>query len=127
MKTNKRVGIWMDHSAAILMELANDTIVKSNIESEYTNQEKEFTFTKNENVLHNKEQQLRLNYYKKLSDAIRNFQEVLLFGPTDAKKELLNMLKADHLFAEIKIELKQADKMTENQMNAFVKEHFGVK
>jgi len=49
---------------------------------------------------------------------------VFLFGPTDAKVELFNILEADHRFAKIKIEVKHADKMTENQQHAFVKKFF---
>ena len=74
--------------------------------------------------MHTKEQHQQSSYYKKLRDAIKNYQEVVLFGPTDAKNELLNLLKADHLFENIKIEVKHYDKMTENQMHAFVREYF---
>jgi len=49
---------------------------------------------------------------------------VLLFGPTTAKNELANLLKDDHLFEKIKVEVRQADRMTENQEHAFVKDHF---
>jgi len=35
------------------------------------------------------------------------YQEVVLFGPTDAKNELSNMVKTDHLFDEIKIEVEK--------------------
>jgi hypothetical protein len=47
-----------------------------------------------------------------------------LFGPTDAKNELLNMVKTDHLFNEIKIEVENSDKMTESQMHTFVRDYF---
>lgn len=57
-------------------------------------------------------------------EEIRNYDEVILFGPTNAKVELLNILKKDHLFEKIKIDVLPADKMTENQLHAFVKEHF---
>jgi len=40
------------------------------------------------------------------------------------KVELLNTLRADHLFAKIKIEVKQTGKLTENQQHAFVREYF---
>jgi hypothetical protein len=49
---------------------------------------------------------------------------VVLFGPTDAKKELLNLVKTDHLFEGIKIEVKNSDKMTEDQMHTFVRDYF---
>ncbi len=124
MTTAKSLGIWMDHSSAHLMEFSSDSIETNVIESQFTHQQKEQTMHKGESHMHNKEQHQQSDYYKKLAEAIRNYEEVILFGPTDAKAELHNILKADHRFADIKIEVKQADKMTENQEHAFVKEHF---
>ncbi len=120
----KRLGIWMDHSNAHLMELTIDPMKTNTITSTFTHTEKEESLSKNENLMHNKEQQQQSAYYKQLGDAIKNYTDVILFGPTNAKVELFNILKADHLFAKIKIETKQADKMTENQQHAFVKEYF---
>ena len=117
----------MDHSVAVLLDFTDDTIVKRNIESEIIIPDGEFTLTLNENSLQNKQQQRNLNYYKKVGDAIRNYNEVLLFGPTDAKNELFNLIKNDNHFEDIKIKVKNADKMTENQMNAFVRVHFEAK
>jgi hypothetical protein len=74
--------------------------------------------------MHNKEQHLHLEYYKKLGDIIRNYKEVVLFGPTDAKSELHNLLAANHLFVKVKITVRQTDKMTENQQHAFVRDYF---
>jgi len=122
MKNIKQMGIWMDHSNAILMELTNETIIKHSVVSESTHPINEQGMIMQGKPLHNKEQ--RFSYFKKLSDAIRNFQEVVLFGPTDAKNELLNLLKADHLFENIKIEAKNSDKMTDNQMYAFIRAYF---
>ena len=124
MKKIKQLGIWMDHSIAFLIDVTNDTIVQSNIESEFTHDDKKFGLSKDEKLMHIKEQHLQSSYYKKLSDTIRQYQEVVLFGPTDAKTELLNLLKTNHLFENIKIKVEHADKMTENQMHAFVREYF---
>jgi hypothetical protein len=124
MKIRKQAGIWMDHSNAILMELTNDIIIQNNVFSEFTHDEKESALSKSENLMHHKEQQHQLSYYKKLSNALKRYNEVVLFGPTDAKSELLNLLKADHLFENVKIEIKQSDKMTESQMHTFVREYF---
>jgi len=106
------------------MDLSNDTIIENIIVSEFTQKEKELSLEKNEKFMHNKEQQLQSSYYKKLSDVIKKYQEVVLFGPTDAKNELLNLLKVDHLFANIKIEVKDTDKMSAIKMHDFVKEYF---
>jgi hypothetical protein len=124
MKNIKQMGIWMDHSVAFLMELTNNTIIQNSVTSEFTHQDKEEGLIKSEKHMHIKEQHLQSSFYKKLSDIIKNYQEIVLFGPTDAKNELLNLLKADHLFENIKIEVKHADKMTKNNMHTFVKEYF---
>jgi hypothetical protein len=124
MTTAKDLGIWMDHSSAHLMEFTVDPIETKTIESKFTHEEKETSLDKGENLMHNKEQHERSGYYKKIGETIRNYEEVILFGPTEAKAELFNILKADHHFDKIKIEVKQTDKMTENQQHAFVREHF---
>lgn len=124
MKTKKNMGIWMDHSAAHLMEFVNNTIVTNIVTSEFTHEEKAHALSKNENLMHNKEQHEQTKYYKKIGDAIKDCEKVVLFGPTTAKNELLNLLKEDHHFEKIKIDVKHADKMTENQQHAFVRTHF---
>ena len=124
MTTAKNLGIWMDHSSAHLMEFTTDPIETKTISSKFTHEEKVDSLSKGENRMHNKEQHQQSEYYKKLGESIKNYEEVILFGPTDAKVELFNLLRADHLFANIKIEIKSTDKMTEHQQHAFVKEHF---
>ena len=124
MKQIKQLGIWMDHSNAFLMELTNDVIVEKTVNSEFTPYEKEFTLEKSERMMHNKEQQDQASYYKKISDVIKSYQEVILFGPTDAKLELLNLIRVGHQFESIMIEARNADKMTAHQMHDFVKEYF---
>lgn len=123
MKT-KQIGICMDHATANLMELTSGDMETKTINSKFTHEQKEDTLHKGEKVMHHKEQHEQLAYYKEIAAVIKNYEEVLLFGPTDAKSELLNLLKADHHFDKINIETKQADKMTENQQHAFVKEYF---
>jgi hypothetical protein len=124
MSTAKNLGIWMDHSSAHLMEFTTDPMVTTTIESKFTHEEKEKSLGKSENGMHNKEQHQRSEYYKELGEAIRHYENVILFGPTNAKVELLNSLRTDHRFEKINIAVKQADKMTENQQHAFVREHF---
>jgi hypothetical protein len=47
-----------------------------------------------------------------------------LFGPTTAKQELFNLLSKDHNFMKTNIEVKDTDKMTPKQQEAFVREYF---
>lgn len=124
MTTGKRLGIWMDHSSAHLTEFSSNPTETKIIDSNFTRDDKENSLIKGEDTMHRKEQHRHSEYYSKLGDVIKNYDEVILFGPTDAKSELFNILKPDHLFAKIKIEMKQTDKMTEHQQQTFVKEYF---
>jgi hypothetical protein len=124
MATAKKLGIWMDHLNAHLMEFTVDPIETKTIQSDFNHRAKELSLHKGENRMHNKEQHQQAEYYKKLGNVIIHYKEVLLFGPTNAKIELLNTLLADHHFEKVRIEVREADKMTENQEHAFVKDYF---
>ena len=124
MKNIKKLGIWMDHSVAYLLEIKDDKIETNKVVSELSDPQTEFNFYKGEKLINKKERHLQLKYYNKLGEIIRNYQEVVLFGPTDAKSELLNLLRTDHLFEDIKTEVINSGKMTESQMHTFVREYF---
>lgn len=124
MKTKKQLGIWMDHASANLMDVNKEPIITKTIKSDFTHQEKERTAVKGEFMMHNDEQQKQHSYYNQIGKSMQGYDSVLIFGPTDAKKELVNLLKQDHHYDKIKIEVMDADKMTENQQHAFVKNYF---
>lgn len=124
MKTERKLGVWMDHSIAHLMEFTTEPFEIETIESEFNHEDKEESLTKGESLMHNKEQHSQLKYFKKLSHEIQNFHHVVLFGPTTAKQELFNLLSKDHNFMKTNIEVKDTDKMTPKQQEAFVREYF---
>ncbi|MEO5593097.1 MAG: hypothetical protein ABIR15_18705 [Chitinophagaceae bacterium] len=127
MRSTKSAGIWMDHSHAHVMEFTIDPIKTTTIESTFTAQTKEESLDKSEHLMHNKQQQQQSAYYKKLGAVIKTYTHVLLFGPTNARVELFNMLQADEQFKNVKIDVQQADKMTAPQEHAFVRNHFSGK
>jgi hypothetical protein len=124
MKTQKLLGIWMDHSNAHLIELKNNVISSETIEAESFIRTDEGINWKDESLIRNKEHIDLSNYFDKLIDLIKDYDEVLLFGPTEAKTELFNHI--DHIknLDMIKITIKTTDKMTKNQQYAFVREFF---
>lgn len=127
MGTKALLGIWMDHSIAHLTELRNGNLMTETVEAKPQSQVKsEDLYYNDESHTLNKEQAQLATYYKKLSDAILNYEEVILFGPTDAKNELANTMKDNHLFEKIKIVVKPADKMNENQQHEFLKEFMNL-
>jgi hypothetical protein len=124
MKSRKQLGIWMDHSTANILELINDTVISKTLESIPAFPEQVENLRLDESLMHNKEQNQNADFYKKLSYIINDYSEVLLFGPTDAKSELFNVLKNNRQFEKISISVQPADNMTDNQQKAFVKDFF---
>ncbi|CAM3606253.1 hypothetical protein FLGE108171_05560 [Flavobacterium gelidilacus] len=122
METKNNLGIWMDHSTAQLIDSSSNS--NHSINSEFTFDTKEEALNKSESLMHNKRQQMHKAYFKEISDQILKYNHVLLFGPTNAKVELHNYLNKDSHFKNIKIDAQPADKMTDKEKNAFVKNHF---
>jgi stalled ribosome rescue protein Dom34 len=123
MTKSKCLGIWMDHASANLME-HTDPMETKRVVAETLSLTDDDKGSKGESQKHNKEQNMLSTYYMKLGDVIKGYEEVILFGPTNAKTELYNKLQASIQFDNIKIEVREADKMTENQQQAFVKAFF---
>ncbi len=123
MKTQKKLGIWMDHATANLINFNSKKHSRS-ITSEFTFNTKEEALNRSERLMHNKRQQMHEAYYKKIADVILKYDNVLLFGPTNAKTELHNYLNKDLHFKDITIDIESADSMTDNEKDAFVENHF---
>ncbi len=130
-----KVAIWLDSSRATIVTFKNgvpqietiDSGVESHVridgEGKESSQFGAGNFTNNEhreNQRHSNEVQA---YLKKLTQKIESYEQILLFGPTNTKNQLKNILDEQKAFAGKKIEVKNSDKMTENQLVAFAREH----
>ena len=114
----------MDHHNAHLIEFSSEVKETKTITSDFTFRDKEETLQRSESEMHNKEQHKQTTFYKNLAAVIINYNEVLLFGPTDAKVELFNFLKENHKYDNIKIEVKNTDKMSDVDQHQFVRDYF---
>ncbi len=114
----------MDHTMAHITEFDSEIHETKIITSDFSFQDKVDTLQRSESGMHNKEQQKLSTYYNELAQIIKNFDEVILFGPTDAKVELYNELKNNHQFDAIKIEVSNTDKMSEKEQRNFIDDYF---
>ncbi len=123
MENTKKIGIWMDHSTANFINLDKE---KNNfsIQSNFTFNDKESALRRSESLMHNKENHMHESYFKEIGHEILKYNHILIFGPTKAKTELLNFLNKNLHYKNIQIDVKSADKMTENEKHAFVWTHF---
>lgn len=124
--TGKIIGVYLDHTHARLMEPVTNAFISQVIHSQFTHEEMEYALSKSENVMHHKEHGEQLQYYKEIMEHLKDGKTILLFGPTTAKNELYNLMRADDRFAGARIEVEQTDKIPVTQQEAFMKEHFKI-
>jgi stalled ribosome rescue protein Dom34 len=124
MKKIKKIAVYLDHQEARLFDFRANAMLFKTIDSDFYTQDKRKILQKGESHLHHKEKQFEAKYYEAIANEIVNFNEVLLFGTTNAKTELFNyLMKANH-FVNCKFTVENSDSLTENQQLAFVNSHF---
>ena len=126
MTNTKKIGIYLDHAVAHLVEYIDGTRESKIIASQFTHERMVQSLNRSEKVMHNMEDHEQAEYYKVIRDEIRSFDFILLFGPTEAKSELHNILRADHQFETAVIVVKHCDKMTEPEIHTYVREYFSI-
>ena len=132
-----QTGLWIDHRKAVIVVVSDqgDTAkhIESNVERNGTNaagrgpggshglresgaedvRERHFAG------------QLR-EFYDDVIAQVRDSEAILIFGPGEAKLELKTRLGLSRSPAKPSIDVEAADQLTEPQMVAKVKEHFGL-
>lgn len=122
MKTKRKLGIWMNRSIAHLMEISHEPFEVTTIESDLEILEDKVAMKK---VLPpSKVKQLQLKYYNNIRKSIQDFYYVVIFGPTDAKRELFDLLAEDENLTKVKVEIKETDEMNAREKHEFVQKYF---
>jgi len=124
MKAIKRLGIWMDHATARLMEYNTEEQKVTTVNSDIKGLDDQEGLQHSESLLHHKENQSLQAYYKTLIDRIKDYDDIVLFGPTDAKTELYNLIREEHKYDHLKIATQPADKMSYEEQHEFVVHYF---
>jgi hypothetical protein len=132
----KIIGLWLDHTEARLIDPKNlnsePKIIRSmiNAKKHIPGETADGTrlgnnrSTNDESHKHYREQNELHTYYKTVAASLAGFDDILIFGPTTAKKELQNYLLNEKSFADKKITVEPADYLTENQMAARVRDFY---
>ena len=129
-----KVGLWIDHTRAVIVTIENETEktqeISSNIENNplhsnetSLNPSPDAETSAAENV---QEKQLGKHlgkYYAEIISIIRDAESIWIFGPDLAKVELENRLKHDELGARV-VGIETVYKMTYQQIAAKVHAHY---
>jgi hypothetical protein len=132
---NDKVGLWIDHQKAIIVFIKKYIIAKKTIKSEVephvrlsegSHSSKPY---RSKDVVsearRNAKYKLHLDiFYQRVADNIRKVEDIFIFGPGEAKIELKKHLeKSKDLGMQVR-GIEPADKMTERQIVAKVKDFF---
>jgi hypothetical protein len=132
----KKVGMWIDHSKAIVMAITDkgeetglilseaekqprrsgDSPLKGSYESLLVpaDNSRQRTLTADLNI-----------YYDKVIANVRDAESLLIFGPGEAKDQLMKRLE-EKTPCTCAIRIETADKMTDGQIAAKIREYFAV-
>jgi stalled ribosome rescue protein Dom34 len=132
---NQKMGIWIDQSKAALVVVEEDQTKMKTIVSPIAlkprnvdefGREIQFGHQHPDDDRHrqNKRMQQKQKFVKIIAEEIGQADEVVVLGPAEMKIELQKFIEGDkELSARLK-SVENADKMTDNQLIAWVKEYF---
>jgi len=130
------VGLWLDHRQAVMVSITDDAETIKRIDSDIERKVRLSGGSRTaktpygpQQVSVDGKQQERINrqlhqYYQEIIRRIRDAAKILILGPGEAKTELKKEMEKSRELAAKKISVEPADKMTERQIAAKVRQFF---
>jgi len=125
----KEIGLWIDHREAVIVVLTDKDEqiirIKSDAEKQirFPGGSRKDGLQKTEAVRDKRLEKHLGKYFDDIIAHIRDAGSIQIFGPGEAKGELVKRLEDERLKERI-VELETMDKMTDRQISAKVREHF---
>jgi stalled ribosome rescue protein Dom34 len=124
----KQAGLWIDHRKAVIVLI---TEAGEEIKVIPSDMEKRIRFTggtasedgSTEDVRDRQFEQHLNSFYDQVITQLRQADSILIFGPGEAKRELHKRLERKGMKERL-LAIESADKMTDNQIAAKVRERF---
>lgn len=123
-----KVGIWIDHKKAVIVTASVDGVFTKTLESDVGSHARysspqESGGEKRYEARHNQHLD---QYYDEVISQLGQPEAFLIFGPGEAKLELKERLSHSKALADRVVDIETTDKLTDPQIVAKVKEHFGI-
>lgn len=131
----KQVGIWLDYREALVVRLEDADATLARIESEI----EDFHVAGgartpgtpwgpmdkvSESGYLERRNQQEQRFYKRIMEAVKEADELYIFGPAEAKLGLEKAIEASTTFSPKVLAVEVADSMTQNQVVAQVRSFF---
>lgn len=134
---NAKLGLWIDHRKAVIAVLSDGkekvNVIESNVDKQlgrYDGVKSTSRFDRLQVPADDSQDRGFMNeinkYYDKVVASIRNAESIFIFGPGEAKGELKKRLEKNKLAGRITA-VETADKMTDHQIEARVREYYKIK
>jgi stalled ribosome rescue protein Dom34 len=132
---SRTIGLWVDHKEAVLVSIKDGTVSVRRVESEVGTRfnpsggwKSGGTTVAQSIVKEQTEDERRKHhlhaYYQELSKAVGTAEELFIFGPGEAKHELVKKIEKNKGLRVRIAAVETCDKMTEPQIAAKVKAFF---
>jgi hypothetical protein len=133
----KYAGVWVDHKKAFIVTISGGNVSVKKLDSDvephfrlsggYRTANPSGASTVSERKPEERHKHQLKYYYQKIIQNIKEAKEIMIFGPGEAKGELGKAVKEEKELAGRIRDIEPADKMTENQIIARVREFFSDK
>ena len=122
------VGVWIDHKKAVIVSIAAGRITTKTLKSDVGGHPRysgslEGGGEKKYEERHNQDLD---RYYDDVIGQLGKPDALLLFGPGEAKRQLKERLGRSTVSSESVVAVESTDKLTDPQIVAKVKEHYGI-
>jgi hypothetical protein len=132
-----KVGIWIDHKKAVIVSASAGRVTATTLESEvgpharYSGRAGYPTPDGPQDGGGEKKYEDRYDqhldrYYDEVISQLGQPEALLIFGPGEAKLQLKERLSRSKALAERIVGIETTDKLTDPQIVAKVKEHYGI-
>jgi hypothetical protein len=133
---SRRIGVWVDHRKAVIVTVHNGEVAVETVESGVGHRVRLSGGSRSrtpygpqdiasDSQRQGKHQKDLTKYYRLLIDMFRDAEELYIFGPGEAKKELRSEIEKVKPLRDRIAAVETADKMTDRQVSAAVLAFFG--
>jgi hypothetical protein len=134
---NDKVGIWIDHRKAVIVSASADRVTDKTLESNvgphsrYSGRAGSPAAEGGQDEGGEKRYEERYRheldrYYDEVISQLGHPEALLLLGPGEAKLQLKERLSRSKALSECVVAIETTDKLTDTQIVAKVKEHYGL-
>jgi hypothetical protein len=126
---NHKVGIWIDHKKAVIVSASANGVTAKTLESEVGAHARYSDGSHDaggEKKYEERYGQHLDRYYDEVITQLGQPEALVIFGPGEAKLQLKERLSHSKALSEQMIKIETADKLTDPQIVAKVKEYYGI-